>query len=53
MKIIVHYPKSEKGLSELCERVAEIHTEAIISHLNSLSCPKEQKLQVVEKIKEK
>ena len=53
MKIIVHYPKSEKGLSELCEKVAEIHTEAIISYLNSLSCPKEQKIQIIEKIMKK
>ena len=53
MKIIVHYPKSEKGLSELSEKVADLHIEAVISHLNKQSCPKEQKIQIIEKIKRK
>ncbi len=53
MRIIVHYPKSEKELSELGEKVAEIHTEAIISYLDNLSCSKEQKMQMIDKIKEK
>jgi len=53
VKIIVHYPKSEKGLSELSKKVSELHIEAIISYLNNQSCPKEQKIQIIEKIKEK
>jgi len=45
MKIIVHYPKSEGGLSELMKKATDLHIEAIIAYLDKLSCPKEQKLQ--------
>ena len=53
VKIIVHYPKSEKELSDLSKKVVDLHIEAIISYLNNQSCPKEQKMQIIEKIRKK
>lgn len=53
MKIIVHYPKSEEGLSELMKKATDLHIEAIIAYLDKLSCPKKQKLQIIEKIRKK
>lgn len=44
MNIIVHYPKSAELLAELEKRVATVHIEAVTTRINSLSCPKPQKL---------
>lgn len=53
MKIIVHYPNSEEELSELGKKTADLHIEAITSYLDKLFCPKEQKIQIINKLKEK
>ena len=51
MNVIVHYPKTAKGLELLRQKVAEVHAEAAIRHLNKLHCPKEQRLQLHREIK--
>ena len=51
MNIIVHYPKSADAVAELEKRVANVHAEAVVSHLSSLPCPKSQKLLMVENLK--
>lgn len=51
MNIIVHYPKTAKELAELEKRVATVHIEAVTTHINSLSCPKPQKLLLLEILK--
>lgn len=51
MNIIVHYPKSAEALTSLQNNVAKVHVDAVISYTNSLSCPKEQKLQLLNSIK--
>ena len=50
MNIIVHYPTSEKALADLKKNVAKVHIEAVLSHINSLSCPKLQKLEIIESL---
>ena len=51
MNIIVHYPKSAEATEELKRRVATVHIEAVTTRINSLSCPKSQKLALVENLK--
>lgn len=53
MNIVVHYPKSADAIAELEKRVAEVHIETVTTYINSLSCPKSQKLSLIEKLKEK
>ena len=53
MNIVVHYPKSADAIAELEKRVAEVHIEAVTAHINSLSCPKSQKLLLFEDIRSK
>ncbi len=50
MNIIVHYPTTSEKIEELKNRVATMHIEAITTQLNSLSCPKSQKLLLLEEI---
>ena len=50
MKIIVHYPTSEKGCKELARRVAEIHATATMQYIESLPCSKGQKLAMLDAI---
>lgn len=52
MNIIVHYPKTAKELAELEKRAATVHIDAVTTRINSLSCPKSQKLSLIEKLKE-
>ncbi|MBR5518452.1 MAG: hypothetical protein IKV86_05425 [Clostridia bacterium] len=51
MNIIMYYPKTETAKSELQKRVATVHIDAVTTHINSLSCPKSQKLLLLDKIK--
>ena len=51
MNIIVHYPKSAELSAELEKRVATVHIDAVTALINSLSCPKPQKLCLVEELK--
>lgn len=51
MNIIVHYPKNTEKVLELQKRVAIVHAEAVIRAIQSLSCPKEQKIELFKEIK--
>lgn len=52
MNISVHHPVSAEHTANLKKLVSEVHIETIISYINSLSCPKSQKLLLIEKLKE-
>ncbi len=52
MNVIIHYPKSPEDIQALQKRVAMIHAQAVVSYIQKLSCPKEQKLHLLKKIKE-
>lgn len=51
MNIIVHYPQSAEKIAELQKCVATVHIEAVTTHINSLSCPKSQKISLLEELK--
>ncbi len=51
MNIVVHYPQSVEAIAELQKRVATVHIEAVTTHINSLSCPKSQKLSLLDDLK--
>ena len=50
MKAIVHYPKNRDYQEELSQKVAAVHAEAILRKLQTISCPKEQKIQIIKDI---
>ena len=52
MNIVVHYPQSEESLAELQKRVATVHIDAVTTYINSLSCPKSQKLLLIDKLQQ-
>lgn len=51
LNVIVHYPTAEKDIIELQKMVSAIHIEAVTSYLQKLNCPKEQKLKMVNELK--
>ena len=52
MNVMMHYPNNVKNMLELKKRIAEIHAQAVIQNIQSLSCPKEQKLELIKEIKQ-
>jgi len=52
MNVIVHYPKSADSIRCLQKRVAMIHAQAVLSYIQKLSCSKEQKIKLIEEIKQ-
>ncbi len=52
MNVIVHYPKNTEKVLALQKKVALVHAEAVIRTIQSLSCPKEQKLELLKEIKQ-
>lgn len=53
MNIIVYHPKSPENVRTLKKRVATIHAEAALQYIDKLTCPKEQKIELVNAIKNK
>jgi hypothetical protein len=52
LNVIVHYPRKSENVHALQVRVATVHTRAIMQYLEKLTCPKEQKLQLLKEIEE-
>lgn len=52
MDIIMHYPKTEQGKTELHKKVAEVHVEAVDRYLAQLPCPKAQKVAILRSVEE-
>lgn len=48
--VIVHYPKTEDGRSELTERVAGVHADMVHQYIYKLNCPSEQKIQLLNAV---
>ncbi len=46
--VIIHYPRTERERNELRRRVAEAHAQAAAQYIERLSCPKAQKLYLLE-----
>lgn len=53
MNIFVHYPENPESLSVLHKKVAVAHADAVLRYIQRLHCPKEQKLEMINKLKEK
>ena len=47
MKIIVHGPRNPADSAELALRVAALHAEAIISYIQKLPLPQEEKMALL------
>ena len=50
IKIITHFPDSIEDQCELARRIAAIHADAVESCVNNLTCPYEQKQQLIDSI---
>lgn len=51
MNVILHETMNPKEEKEMAKRIAEIHADYILQFLGNLSCPPEQKMQIIENIK--
>ena len=50
IKIIVHHPVSAEAKRELARRVAVIHADTVVSHIQNLNCTNEQKELLLKSI---
>ena len=50
INVIVHYPKTIEGQSELAERVAGVHADMVNQHIKKLNCPSDQKVQLLDAV---
>ena len=50
INVIVYYPKTEEGREELSRRVALVHADAVNRRLKELTCPKKQKLELLDAV---
>ena len=48
--VIVHFPETEAGKAELQRRVSEVHADYVLSVLQKLDCPADQKIELIEAI---
>lgn len=51
MNITFHFPTSEKGIQELNKKVAVTYATAVFEKVNKLNCPKEQKVEILNSLK--
>lgn len=52
VKIVFHFPETERGNKELQKKIASVHAEAVKDYLTSLACSQEQKLDLIQSILE-
>lgn len=48
----MHYPEDIEMQRELSRRVAIVHAQAIVQKVKSLSCPLEQKVALLDAVKQ-
>ena len=51
MNVIMHYPTDLVDIEELKNRVASVHIEAVNNYLNRQNYPVEQKIELIEFLK--
>ncbi|MCL2618858.1 MAG: hypothetical protein FWD98_07390 [Defluviitaleaceae bacterium] len=49
--IIMHFPKKQEDIYILQRKIALIHAEAVVKHIEKMSCPKEQKMALLTAVK--
>ena len=52
MNIIVHHPKNKESIDVLRKRVAVVHAEAVVRYIEKLPCPMNQKVKMINSLKE-
>lgn len=50
IEFIVHYPEAQETRRELARRLAIVHAQTVMEKLATLSCPLDQKLQLIDAI---
>ena len=50
IKLIVHFPKTDTGKQELARRAASVHADAVNRKLQKLTCPHQQKRQLLDAV---
>ena len=48
VNLIVYRPRTEQEQTELARRIAGIHADAVLRQVKELSCPAEQKKELLE-----
>jgi hypothetical protein len=51
LNIIVHYPKCEHDIVALQKKVAVVHADTVIRHIQKLPCPQGQKMKLHNELK--
>ena len=49
--IIIHHPQTPEAQNELTKRVAQVHAQTIVERIKSMSCPVEQKAELIDAVK--
>lgn len=52
IKIVMHYPKDKSGWDELSKRVSEVRADFVITQIKKLTCPPQQKLLLLNRVKD-
>jgi hypothetical protein len=52
LNVIIHFPKTSSGKQELQNKVANVHVEGAKNYIQQLPCPKEQKVELFEALKQ-
>lgn len=50
MRVVFHHPSSPEARSELEDKIAIFHAEAVLQYIQNLSCSKEQKLALLQAV---
>jgi len=50
MEVIVHYPETDAQREQLRKRVSAVHAEVVCRRLQMLSCPAEQKKELLKRL---
>lgn len=51
IKIIIYPPSDDEGQKKLEKKAATFHAQIVVDRIKGLSCPKEQKVELIERIK--
>lgn len=49
-KIVMHYPKSEEGMRQLTQRVAQAHADAVIHKVNGTRGSVREKIELMKAV---
>ncbi len=50
IQLVVHWPETEEGKRELARRAADVHADFVLSAIQKLNCPAEQKRELLRAV---